>query len=117
MKNPHRWTEAADQCPVCIAILFKSFLSFLKNERRLLNKLKDVIGGSGELKLVCEGIVSEIDTRFLGIVNKGINDQLEGRRRNGHLRRGRHETSGYLACPGDRDRCGAGAGHEWTHTA
>jgi len=40
--------------------------------------LKDIIGRFGELKFVSEGIVSEVDARFLGIVEKGIDDQLEG---------------------------------------
>jgi len=71
MKDPHRWTEAVDQFPISIAILFKGVLSFLK-------ELKDIIGRLQELKLVSEGIVGEVDTRFLGIVNKGIEDQLEG---------------------------------------
>jgi hypothetical protein len=67
MEDPHRWSEAADQCPFSIAIFFKSFLSFLK-------ELKDIIGRFGELNLASEGIVSEVDAGFLGIVNKGIED-------------------------------------------
>jgi len=58
MKDPHRWTQAADQCPISILILFESILSFLK-------ELKDIIRRVGELKSVGEGIVREIDTRFL----------------------------------------------------
>ena len=90
MKDPHRWTEAADQRPISTSIFFKSLLSFLK-------ELKDMIRRFVELELVCKGVVSEVDTRFLGIVNKGIDDRLEGRRRNGCLRRERHETKGYSA--------------------
>jgi hypothetical protein len=76
MKDLHRWAETAYERPISISILFKSVLSFLK-------ELKDIIGRFGELKLVGERIVSEVDTGFLGIVDKGIEDQLEGRRRNG----------------------------------
>ena len=64
-------TEAADQRPISISIFFKSLLSFLK-------ELKDMIRRFVELELVCKGVVSEVDTRFLGIVNKSSEDQLEG---------------------------------------
>ena len=50
MKDVHCWTEAVYQSPIPTAIFFKSLLPFLQ-------KLKDVIGGSGELKFVGEGIL------------------------------------------------------------
>jgi hypothetical protein len=90
MEDPHRWTEAADQCPLSIAIFPKGVLSFLK-------ELKDIIGRFGVFELGGKGIVSEVDAGFLGIVNKGIEDQLEGRRRDGCVTRGSHESDGYSA--------------------
>jgi len=60
------------------------------------------------LEFVGEGIFSEVDARFLGIINKGIDDQLEGRslRRNGCVRGGRHKATAFLLV--QRDRCGVG---------
>jgi len=58
MKDPHRWSEAADQRPISVAIVFKTVLSFLK-------ELKDIVGRFRELNFVGEGIVSEVDSCFL----------------------------------------------------
>jgi hypothetical protein len=101
MKNLYRWAEATDQGPIFISIFYEGLLPLLK-------ELKDTVGRIGEFKLVGERIVSEIDTGFLGIVNKGIEDQLEGRRRNGRLRRRRHETNRDSARSGDRCEVGVG---------
>ena len=67
MKDLHCWAEAVYQCPIPIAIFFKSLLPFLK-------KLKDIIGRSGELKFVGEGILREVYTRGFGIVSQSIDE-------------------------------------------
>jgi hypothetical protein len=90
MEDPHRWSEAADQCPISVAIFFEVLLSFLK-------ELKNILGRFGEFELGGERVVSEVDPGFLGIIDKGIEDQLEGRRRDGCVRRGSHESDGYSA--------------------
>jgi len=73
MKDVHCWSEAVYQCPIPTAIFFESLLPFLE-------KLKDVIGGSGELKLVGKRILREVYTSRFGILSEGIDDQLEIKR-------------------------------------
>jgi hypothetical protein len=67
MKDLHCWTEAVYQHPIPTAIFFKSLLPFLQ-------KLKDVIGSSGELQFFGEGILREVYTRGLSKVSQGIDD-------------------------------------------
>jgi len=50
MKDVHCRTEAVYQRPIPTAIFFESLLPFLQ-------KMKDVVGGFGELKFVGEGVL------------------------------------------------------------
>jgi hypothetical protein len=67
MKDVYCWAEAVYQCPIPAAIFSESLLPFLQ-------KLKDVIGGSGDLKFVGEGILREVYTRRFGIVSQSIDE-------------------------------------------
>jgi len=67
MKDLHYWTEAVYKGPIPATIFFKCPLPFLQ-------KLKDVIGGSGELKFAGEGILREVYTRCSSILSQSIDD-------------------------------------------
>jgi len=67
MKDVHCWTEAIYQCPIPTAIFFEGLLPFLQ-------KLKDVIGGSGELKFDGERTLREVYTGRFGIVGQSTDD-------------------------------------------